>query len=152
MDCKRWIGIRSVRNRNEPERQDFLGNWSPQGDSNLRPADYKSAALPTELCGLDQSVRRWIVTAKTQQSPGHRYAIGNRLGRALWLKTHNFYKLVPQGTAARRTIVSAQSSAARLCRRSSFTTSETSSQRKGPSVLTSAFAFAARPSAVSSAT
>ncbi len=26
--------------------------WSPQVDSNHRPADYKSAALPTELCGL----------------------------------------------------------------------------------------------------
>ena len=27
------------------------GKWSPQTDSNHRPADYKSAALPTELCG-----------------------------------------------------------------------------------------------------
>ena len=26
-------------------------SWSPQSDSNQRPADYKSAALPTELCG-----------------------------------------------------------------------------------------------------
>src|SRR5215813_2236250 len=25
-------------------------NWSRQTDSNRRPADYKSAALPTELC------------------------------------------------------------------------------------------------------
>ena len=28
--------------------------WSRQGDSNLRPADYKSAALPTELHRLQQ--------------------------------------------------------------------------------------------------
>ena len=26
--------------------------WSPQSESNQRPADYKSAALPAELCGL----------------------------------------------------------------------------------------------------
>ena len=29
--------------------------WSRQGDSNLRPADYKSAALPTELHRLQQA-------------------------------------------------------------------------------------------------
>ena len=27
-----------------------LSEWSRQTDSNPRPADYKSAALPTELC------------------------------------------------------------------------------------------------------
>ena len=142
----------SARYWYKPARQDSQEIWSPQGDSNLRPADYKSAALPTELCGLGQYVRRWIVTAKTQESPEHHCAMGLRLGRQRSLNTLNFYEFVSQGTAAKRTLLSAQSSAARLCRRSSFTTSETSSQRKGPSVLTSAFAFAARPSAVSSAT
>ena len=41
-----------------PPRYSFVNKraifWSRQGDSNLRPADYKSAALPTELHRLQQ--------------------------------------------------------------------------------------------------
>ena len=31
----------------------WVRNWSPQRDSNPRPDDYKSTALPAELCGLN---------------------------------------------------------------------------------------------------
>ena len=36
--------------RTTPVRPVIAFNWSRQTDSNRRPADYKSAALPTELC------------------------------------------------------------------------------------------------------
>ena len=35
---------------NSPRYSFCLSEWSRQTDSNPRPADYKSAALPTELC------------------------------------------------------------------------------------------------------
>ena len=36
--------------------------WSRRGDSNLRPADYKSAALPTEL---HRPILVWVIFMNT---------------------------------------------------------------------------------------
>src|SRR5690348_8909027 len=38
------------RSANSPRKELFRCFWSWRRDSNPRPADYKSAALPTELC------------------------------------------------------------------------------------------------------
>ena len=43
--------IRRFHISNTSSTFNYTEKWSPQSESNQRPADYKSAALPAELCG-----------------------------------------------------------------------------------------------------
>ena len=43
------INLLGLYKKCPPRKADIWTIWSRRGDSNLRPADYKSAALPTEL-------------------------------------------------------------------------------------------------------
>src|SRR5207253_10145203 len=68
-------------------------SWSRQSDSNRRPADYKSAALPTELCRRSHTKAELVncsrVRPTSESAPVCRQREhGGRLGRRRTLDRH----------------------------------------------------------------